>query len=180
MAQTAFSTKIDETAVPKVDDAVAVGEDLTFQEHWWTFERLIWSFFVLVLVADALGLFGQGWLAKATAGGQQNALTLRYERIERATTPSQLEVRFDPAAATNGAYQLFVSDSVIGDLGAQRIAPQPAGSQIGNGGITYTFPSIGGAARVLIELEPAKIGVHHFTVQVPGHPAIQTRVVVLP
>ena len=41
MAQTAFSTKIRENEVPKVDGAVAVGEDLTFQEHWWTFERII-------------------------------------------------------------------------------------------------------------------------------------------
>lgn len=180
MAQPAFSLEVDQDAVPKVDDAVAVGEDLTFQERWWTFERMIWSFFALVLIADALGLFGQGWLAKATAGGPQDGLALKYERIERATTPSQMDVRFDPNSATNGAHQLFVSDSVIGDLGAQRVAPQPAASQIGNGGITYTWPTTGGASRVLIQLEPAKIGVHHFTVQVPGRPAVQTRIVVLP
>lgn len=180
MAQPAFSTEVDENAVPKVDDAVAIGEDLTFQEHWWTFERIIWSFFVLVLIADALGAFGQGWLAKATAGGPSNGLVLKYERIERATTPSQLEVNFEPSVTTDGAHHLFVSDSVIGDLGAQRIAPQPSTSQIGNGGVTYTFPTTGGASRVLIQLEPAKIGVHPFVVQVPGYPAVETRVVVLP
>ena len=51
--------------VPKVDNAVAVGEDLEFQERWWTFERVIWSFFALILLADMLGAFGRGWLAKA-------------------------------------------------------------------------------------------------------------------
>ena len=180
MAQAAFSTEVDDDSIAKVDNAVAVGEDLTFQERWWKFERVIWSIFVLVLIADVAGLFGQGWLAKATVGDQASHLVVRYERIERATTPSQLDIRFDPAAARNGAFQLFVSDSVIGDLGAQRIAPQPAASHIGNDGVTYTFPTDGGPARVLIQLEPAKIGVHHFTVQVPDHPALHASIVVLP
>ena len=61
-----------------------------------------------------------------------------------------MEVRFDPDSVTNGAHQLFVSDSVIGELGAQRVAPQPATSQIGNGGITYTFPTTAVPARVVV------------------------------
>ncbi len=175
-----FALPVSDDAVPKVDNAIAVGEDLHFQERWWTFEHLVWSFFLLVLVADVLGGFGQGWLAKATLHGQDSGLLVKYERIERATTPSQIAIDFDPAIAQNGAQQLFVSDSVIGELGAQRVAPQPASSAIGNGGITYTFPTTGGAARVLIQLEPGHIGVHHFTVGVPGRPALYGHVVVLP
>ena len=49
-------------SVPKVADEVAVGEDLNFQHKWWKFERIIWSFFILVLLVTCLVfLVAGGW-----------------------------------------------------------------------------------------------------------------------
>ena len=180
MPTDAFLEPIDSESVPKTDNTVAVGEDLRFQEKWWKFERAVWVFFLLVVVADAVGLFGQGWLAHARLRQPGSALEIKYDRIARETTPSQVTVRFAPEAAVNGKVSLFVSDSVIDDLGNQRIAPQPASSAVGNGGATFTFPYIGQPSTVLLSLEPSKPGIFHFTMGVPGHQPASARIVVLP
>ncbi len=54
-------TKPVEDSVPKVSEAVAVGENLDFQRSWWRFERVVWSVFLVILICDVLGLFGRGW-----------------------------------------------------------------------------------------------------------------------
>lgn len=181
MPADAFLQPVDSAAVPKTDNTVAVGEDLHFQEKWWKFEHVVWSLFFLIILADAIGLFGQGWLAHVQLHQPGSAMEIKYDRIERETTPSQVTVRFAPEAASNGTIKLFVSDSVIDDLGNQRIAPQPSTSTIGNGGVTYTFPAQGQQpSSVLFSLEPSKPGVFHFTMGVPGHQPASARVVVLP
>lgn len=40
-----LETKPVEDTVPKVNNEVAVGEDLNFQRAWWKVERGIWIFF---------------------------------------------------------------------------------------------------------------------------------------
>lgn len=172
---------VNDDQVPRVDNAVSVGEDLRFQERWWRFERVVWIFFLLVLVADALGVFGRGWLAKAQDHRTGSGFDLFYERVERAETSSILRVNFRPDAVVNGKAQLFVSDSVVKKLGAQRIAPEPESSVIGNGGITYTFPvDAAKPGDVQIDMQPQAPGIAHFTVQVPGREPVTERVVVMP
>lgn len=166
--------------VPKIDNAVAVGEDLNFQRRWWRFENFVWSFFALVLVADLAGLLGDGPLAHRERHTADQALTVRYDAIERSTTPVSLEIKPSAAAMTNGRFTLFVSDSVVKELGAQRIAPQPALSAIGNGGITYVFPALQTPATVTFGLQPAAIGLHRIRLGVPGGEQIEARILVLP
>ncbi len=167
-------------SVPKVDNAVAVGEDLEFQRRWWKFERVVWSFFLLILLCDILGLFGRGWLAKAHVTTPDGTLDVKYERIERASTPSIMTIQLGQSAIQNGAAHLFVSESLIKQLGAQRVAPQPANSTIGNGGITYTFSASEVPATVEIALESSFPGIHHFVLQVPGSEPVQGTVTVVP
>src|SRR5436309_3501365 len=115
-----------EDSVPKVEGDVAVGEDLEFQRKWWKFEKIIWPILMVIVLVDPLGGFGRGWLAKAQRSTPDGALTLDYERIARASTPSVMTFKFGQNAIHNGRIILFVSESVVKPLGAQRIAPQPA------------------------------------------------------
>ena len=178
MTEQAFMSPVEDS-VPKVGE-VAVGEDLEFQRRWWKFERVVWSFFLLLLIADVLGLFGRGWLAKAQRTDSAQTVTLDYERIERASTPSIMTFHFKPSAIRNGEIQLFVSEDIIRHLGAQRISPEPRASVMGHDGITYTFPASGTPATAEIELEPSFPGSHHFRVQVIGGQPIDADVVVVP
>ena len=166
--------------VTKVDGTVAVGEDLEFQRHWWRFERITWGFFILILLADLSGLLGRGPLANATRRTGDGALTLKYERVQRANTPSIMTILPVQQALQNGNFRLFVSAQIVKQLGAQRVIPQPVSSTLGNGGVPYVFSPTSLPMTVQIELRPSFVGMHHFTVGVPGGQPIEAKTFVLP
>jgi hypothetical protein len=169
-----------EDTVPKVDNEIAVGEDLEFQRKWWRFERIIWIFFTIVVVLDLLGAFGRGWLAHAHMQSPDGDIDVHYERIERTGTPSMMRVQFRQSAIQNGKLMLYVSESFVRELGARRIIPQPLSSAVGQGGITYTFPANVQPASVVFALQPAGPGVFPFVLRQPGKPAMQAKVFVVP
>jgi uncharacterized membrane protein YcaP (DUF421 family) len=166
--------------VPKVDNAIAVGEDLEFQRGWWKFENFVWTVFAGVLLADVAGLLGNGPLAHVKRATADGSLLVQYDRIERETTPVELTVQPGPGALKDGKLTLFVSDSLIKELGAQRVAPQPAVSAIGNGGITYEFPATGAPASIHFGLQPSAMGVHEIRIGLPGGEQVEAKVLVLP
>ena len=179
MLKRPWTTPVADT-VPKVDGEVAVGEDIRFQRRWWMFERAIWAFFILLIGCDLAGAFGQGWLSKAKATVPDKSLSIDYERIARSGTPSTMVLHFGPSAIHDGQTRVFLSDSVVKDLGAIRIAPQPAASTIGEGGIAYTFLATTSPAQVEVQLQPAHPGRTSFRVAMPGQPAIVRQVFVMP
>lgn len=173
-------TKPVEDTVPKIDGSLAVGEDLEFQRKWWRFERVIWTVFLAIILCDVLGMFGKGWLSKAVRVSPDQAMTLNFERIERANTPSSMTLTFGTSAIHGGRIRVFVSDSVVRLLGAQRISPQPLDSTIGGGGITYTFPATQGPAAVEIMLQPSFPGRHSLRIQSLGSTSIDESIFVVP
>lgn len=177
---TDIETKPVRDDVPKVDGEIAVGEDLEFQRRWWRFEKIVWSVFMLILVADLSGILGRGPLANAKAQTTDGSLQLKYERVLRENTSSIMTVLPGQNAVKDGKLQLFVSDSVLKQFGAQRVIPQPETSTVGNGGVTYTFLAAGDPMTIQIELKPSFIGSHKFWVAIPGGEALQENSVVLP
>ncbi len=177
MSQVAFQKPVGDS-VSKVNDEIAVGEDLGFQRSWWKFERVVWIFFGLLIVADLAGAFGRGPLADAHL--ENSAMAVKYERIERAESPSMLHIDFNASSIHDGKVQLFVSDSIVNKLGAERVIPAPEVSVVGNGGITYTFPATSTPASVAFALQPDSPGIEHFAVQVPGAAPLQARIVIVP
>jgi hypothetical protein len=83
--------------------------------------------FVLILIADLAGVLGRGRLAHAHISN--DTMEIGYERIERAGTPPILQVKFAPGVPA-GKTKLFVSQSVVDELGAQRVIPPPSESLI--------------------------------------------------
>lgn len=167
-------------SVAKVDGAVAVGEDLDFQRRWWRFERGVWIFFGLVLVADLSGLLGRGPLSKAQGETGDGSLRVKYERVERENTSSIVTILPGAAAVRNGKVQVFVSNVALQQLGAQRVIPQPEISAIGSGGVTYTFSATTLPMTIQIELKPSFIGLHRFTVATSPAEQVQAKTFVLP
>ncbi len=169
-----------EDSVPKVNDELAVGEDVAFQRRWWRFEKFVWLLFSLIIACDLSGLFGRGPLAQAHIKTSDGAMDVRYERVEREGTPSMLRIVFGGAAIHNGAIKLWVSDSALKQLGNQRIAPQPAASVVGNGGVEYSFPATQAPASVTFALQPAAPGIYQLKLALDGSPGIRTSIVVMP
>lgn len=167
-----------EDSVPRIDNEVAVGEDLEFQRRWWKFERAMWGTFTLILALDLAGVFGRGPLAHAQLSNE--ALAIKYERVERSGTPSILQVSFKSPALAQGKVKLFVSESVVEELGAQRVIPAPAISAVGQGGVTYTFDAGPAPTSVEIALQPSNPGIYQFSLQSPGSDPLSARVFVMP
>lgn len=166
-------------SVPKVNDELAVGEDLEFQRKWWRFENAVWIFFALLILLDLLGVFGRGPLANARAETSDGSMQIQYERVERFSTPSLLTIRFGASAIRDQKVQLWASDSLLKPLANQRVIPAPASSQIGGSGILYTFDASNTPAVVAFALEPSKAGIHDLTFRIPGFQQITLKIVVM-
>lgn len=166
--------------VPKINNEVALGQDLKFQYRWWRFERAVWILFAVLVVMDLLGVFGRGPLAKAHFVTPDHSMDISYERVERFSTPSILRVKFSEKAIHDGKVLLFVSDSLVKTLGNQRVVPEPRESLIGNGGILYTFSASEPPAQADFALSPSSPGSAEIKLQVPGHDAANLKIFVVP
>lgn len=173
-------TKPISDSVPKINGELAVGADLEFQKRWWKFERAVWWCFAVLVFLAVLGCFGRGPVAKAELHAADKSLDLKYERIERLGTPSLLTIDFGPDAIRDGKVELLASESLVQELGAERIVPQPQVSRIGDGNILYTFPASHHPATVQLGLAPTRPGYADLTLQVPGFAEQQARIYIMP
>jgi hypothetical protein len=179
MATGSFAKPVEDS-IARVNDEVAVGEDLDFQRKWWRFENFIWMLFTVIIVLDLAGLFGRGPIAKAERRSADGTIDVKYERIERTDSPSMLEIHFAQSAINNGKINIYVSESLVKELGAQRVIPAPRESAVGYGGLTYTFAATRAPATVSLALEPAGPGIYDFTIGVVGAQPVHAQVVVVP
>jgi hypothetical protein len=179
MATGSFAKPVEDS-IARVNDEVAVGEDLDFQRKWWRFENFIWMLFTVIIVLDLAGLFGRGPIAKAERRSADGTIDVKYERIERTDSPSMLEIHFAQSAINNGKINVYVSESLVKELGAQRVIPAPRESAVGYGGLTYTFAATRAPATVSLALEPAGPGIYDFTIGVVGAQPVHAKVVVVP
>ena len=174
------TTKPIEDSVPKINDELAVGADLEFQRRWWRWEKRIWIVFAVIIIADVLGCFGRGPLAKAHARTNDGTMDISYERIERFSTPSILTIKFGPNADRNGAVRIWVSDSLVQELGNQRVVPQPDSSKLDGHGILYTFQSNPHPDTLQFALQPSAPGIFPLTLRVEGADEFDTKIYVMP
>jgi|GEM_PF-711585 len=173
-------TRPIEDSVPKINDELAVGSDLQFQQRWEKLESIIWIFLFIFLLLSLAGLFGRGPLSNVTAQAPDASMQVDYERFERFSTPSVLTVRVNPASIKNGQLQLWVSDSLVKPLGNQRVIPQPERSELGAGGITYTFPAFESSASIEFQMQPSAIGKSELKMRIPGNSELDLNIYVMP
>jgi hypothetical protein len=173
-------TRPVEDTVSKVNDEVAVGDDLEFQRRWGKAERASWIVLAIFLLLSFLGVFGRGPLAHASYASTASGMSIKYERFQRFGTPSVLFVNLDPSTFHNATAQLWVSDDLVKPLGTQRIVPQPQRSEIAHGGILYTFAASEGPASVEFQTQPAAIGSSHLTLRIPGREPVTLHILVYP
>jgi hypothetical protein len=179
MAIDSFSRPVEES-VSKVNDEVEVGENLDFQRKWWRFENYVWVIFSLIILLDFCGVFGRGPFAKAQRRAPDGTIDVKYERIERTESPSIMTISFGQSAIVDGKIKLYISESLVQGLGTQRIIPAPLTSDVGKGGLTYTFLASKPPASVDLALEPSGPGLYEFTLGVVGADALHAKVFVVP
>lgn len=180
MSSPARTTPVQDT-IPKIENQLAVGEDLEFQRRWWRFEHIIWIVFTAIIALDLAGFMGRGPLSKAHTRTQDGSMHITYDRFERFQTPSILTIHFGTNAVHDGKIQLWVSQSVIKALGNQRIIPEPESSVLFNQGMLYTWQANAHPDSAEFALEPSEPGVYQFTLILPAlNDQISRRVIVWP
>jgi hypothetical protein len=166
--------------VPRVNNEIAVGEDLPFQQRWWSFQRKVAIAFVVTIALDLLGVFGRRPLAHAHATLSQGAAEVKYDRVERAGTPSILSIAFQQPAVRDGKVELWVDGALTKDLGTQRVIPQPATSALEEDGVRYVFPVVGLPGSIQFALQPAHPGVYALRMRIDYRPVETLHMVVMP
>lgn len=82
------------------DAGLEMDDEMEFQQRSWKVQRVSWLVMLLVVVAAALGLFGNGPLANATAGSKGSPLYIEYSRFVRQYAPQALAIEVSGAGIT--------------------------------------------------------------------------------
>lgn len=175
-----IETRPIDDSVPKVNDELAVGSDLEFQHRWESLENIVWIFLVIFLLLSLVGFFGRGPMANVKAKSADGSMEVDYERFERFSTPSVMTVKIAPTAIHNGTVELWVGEALVNPLGNQRVIPQPDKSQVGNGGVLYSFPASQGQASIEFQVQPSKIGKTELKMRIPGYSELDLNIYVFP
>jgi len=105
----------------------------------WRAERAGWAAMAALVLAAALGLFGEGPLARAEATGS-NGLVVRFSRFARARLPERLTVALPDAASS-----LRVSAGFLADAEVLDVSPRPRRVRYAAGEHVYEFDAAPGA-----------------------------------
>jgi hypothetical protein len=173
-------TKPVDNPVSKVNNELDVGADMEFQKRWWRFENIVWIAFTVVILLDLAGAFGRGPLAKAQWQSSNGNTTVKYDRIERYSTPSVITITAHPAAIRDGKIQVWVSDSLLKEFGMERLVPEPVDFKLDHHGILFTFPSASIPDSLYFSLQPKTPGLHRFTLRVADSEELNAKVLVMP
>jgi hypothetical protein len=111
---------------------------LAFQRREWAVERTAWAVGLALLAAAALGLFGDGPLARRTASTPDGRLAVDFDRFARAQAPTTLRVRVEPPAAV-GALRLALDRAYVEGVDVERVVPRPQRVETGGEWITWVF-----------------------------------------
>jgi hypothetical protein len=161
------------------DDFVAgLNEPLPFQRREWIVQRLGWVSMALVILAGALGLFGDGPLAQRTAANA--ALQFEYDALlhQDAQTTWLLTPRAPPR---DGRYRLSLDADWARHFRIVDIEPRPQVTELSGGRWVYEFRAPDGhATPIQFQVEPRKAGLFEGSVQLEGAPALAVTQFVYP
>ena len=147
-----------------------------FGEREATAERVGWLVMVLVLVAAALGLFGNGPISHRRSSSDD--LTVRYQRFARSQGNTSVEVEAR-AAGSAGTVDVWMAEDFLDAYDVETVQPPPRSTSTRAGGVVFSFATEGGAAvKVTFTLQPEDVGRQHGAVAVgDGRPATFTQFV---
>lgn len=139
----------------------------------WRVERVGLAVIAIILMGALLGVFGDGPLSHGRSGSGQ-AVSVEYERLLRASAPTQYRFHVDPSLATQGILDLRMDNSLVDLMQVDSIVPEPERQTAGPTYTAFSFRVEPGTspASVVFQFRPATFGRHEGQVVVPGAPAL--------
>ncbi|HEV7330568.1 MAG TPA: hypothetical protein VGN63_05960 [Flavisolibacter sp.] len=120
--------------VELVEHQLELNERIDLHKKGWVIQRVGWVFMLLVILAAALGTFGNGILSKATI--EKGNAKVEYQRFYRyeAEMPMQIFVR-----NVHGPATISLPESYVKQFKILRIIPEPQEYFIQSGYVSYIF-----------------------------------------
>ncbi|GGC66943.1 hypothetical protein GCM10011504_51160 [Siccirubricoccus deserti] len=156
--------------------------DLPFQHRSWQVERLSWAMLLVLVAAGLLGIFGgSGPLVAATALTPDEAIRLRYERVQRLLLRTTLLVEL-PRARPDGQLELRLGPEMLEGWEIHGTMPSAVVSRSGSDGVTLVFETAPAGAGTTIRLmvEPRRVGVRRLSVAAGDGPPSRPAVLIWP
>ncbi len=148
-------------SVHRVGD-MDLGQDLTFQRRSWRVQRVGWALWLLVLIAAAAGLLGEGPLSDATIGAR-GLFQVQYERLVRHGAPVLLELHLEPGAVQGDEARVWIDKAYLQGMQIQTMYPEPESVEARADGMTYVFKldEPGEPASIIFNVTYDSIGLQH-------------------
>lgn len=142
-------------------------EDNRQQVREWVIQRFAWVFFLLFLIAVALGLFGRsGPLSDARISSADGKLHIQYQRFMRNHSPDTMHLSIQPGSDKT---RISFSNAYIRELEFTSITPPPERTIAEGGVLTFLFDTQAGVpAELHFHFEPEQIGSMRGTVAMDG------------
>jgi len=142
------------------DDSLHIEEDRAHSRLEWRIEHVGWAVMALLLVAGLLGLLGYGPLSQVQVG-DPGTLSLTYDRLQRASAPSEYHFTVAPSLARDGRLRLRFDDALLEEVEIQSIIPEPDQVRSGPGYTLYVFAmddARGPPAHIQFQFQQATFG----------------------
>src|SRR5690242_8532320 len=101
--------------VQQEHDRIQIDVDRRHSRREWRIERIGWAVMAVLLAAGLLGLLGYGPLSQARAG-EPGTLSVTYDRLQRASAPSEYHFTVAPSLARDGELRLRFDDTLLDEV----------------------------------------------------------------
>lgn len=137
------------------NNSLQLDDKMNLHRKEWRVQKIGWSILSLLLIAAALGLFGNGVLSETIVGNPGTNHWMRYQHFIRLEAPFTLEVHM--TTSENKAAVLAIPNDYLQVMNLEKMTPEPDQIQIKEGQVQYIFPG-NGHVQVNLQLKPSAFG----------------------
>ncbi|HET9460108.1 MAG TPA: hypothetical protein VFO51_09030 [Sphingomicrobium sp.] len=168
------------TQAKKVAGGLQISEDRSWQEKFWTAQRVAWAVMALFILAAIAGLTGKGGpLASATA--RMGDAVVDYPAITRWQSDEQ--VQFHLADSDPDRVDILLSPHFVHLFAINSIEPEPSEVKATGAGHRFTFETEAGARgrTITFDVRAQKPAIaQRIQAAVGNRPAAELKITVLP
>jgi hypothetical protein len=161
--------------MPENEHGIDLPDDIEFQRKSWRVQRIGWVAMLAIAVAALLGLFGNGPLSSARAGGAGSGLSITYERFTRKGAQHSIDVEAGPSSVVSDSVRIWIAREWVDANHVVGITPEPARSDVHPDRIVYTFNASRSDKPIAIrfELEAQWLGSRRGTAGIVNGPTVE-------
>lgn len=143
---------MEQSEMRPLETTLQMEDEIDLHKTGWVIQRAGWVLLYVIVIAAALGFFGDGWLSRTSTSGEN--VVISYERFIRTENPTR--VHFN-TTANDGEMILSLPGHYVDIMHIRHIQPEPRSQEIHGDRLALTFTATG-SASVILTLSPQRRG----------------------